>query len=516
MSRSNLPFKKYDSNQIMLLPPSLEELIPENHPSRVVNAIIDKIDLQLLIEEYKGGGTTAHHPKMLLKLLVYAYINNVYSSRKIEALTKEHIPAMWLTAMNTPDHNTINRFRSDRLKNVLKEVFSQVVLLLAESGHLDLKEVYTDGTKIEANANKYTFVWGNSIKTNKQKMLNQLEDLWEYSEQVAKKEEPKPDLDLSNITPELVDETLDRIETNLTDASEEKKQTATFKKKKQKVNYAKRNWSNKLKEYKQKEVILGNRNSYSKTDTDATFMRMKDDHMQNGQLKAGYNLQVSTNKQFILHYSLHQKPSDSTTFIPHFNGFKKHLKRYPSSITTDSGYGSHENYKFLEQESIEPFVKYNYFHKEQKQTKDKESNIKTVSSLYYNKQKDEYTCPIGQPMVKVGETNQSTENGYRQNKSIYEAKNCGSCPLRGSCHKAKGNRRILINHELNRLKLKAKTNLLSEEGIKHRKQRPADVEAVFGNLKQNKGFTRYSLRGLEKVEIETGLLALAHNLAKIS
>ena len=119
-------------------------------------------------------------------------------------------------------------------------------------------------------------------------------------------------------------------------------------------------------------------------------------------------------------------------------------------------------------------------------------------------------------MTKVGEINQSTENGYRQKKSIYEVKNCNSCPLRGTCHKAKGNRRIQVNHELNRLKLKAKTNLLSEEGIKHRKQRPADVEAVFGNLKQNKGFTRYSLRGLEKVEIETGLLALAHNLAKIA
>lgn len=500
----------------MLLPPSLDELIPENHPSRIVNHIIDKIDLQLLICEYKGGGTTAHHPKMLLKLLVYGYLNNVYSSRKIEALTREHIPTMWLTAMNTPDHNTINRFRSDRLKNVLKEVFSQVVLLLAESGHLDLKEVYTDGTKIEANANKYTFVWGNSIKTNKQKMLTQLEDLWEYSQQVAKKEESKPELDLSNITPEAVEQTLEQIETNLTTASEEKKQTATFKKKKQKVNYGKKNWVKKLREYKQKEIILNGRNSYSKTDTDATFMRMKDDHMQNGQLKAGYNLQISTNKQFILHYSLHQKPSDSTTFIPHFTSFKKYLNEYPDNITADSGYGSHENYKFLEEESIDPFVKYNYFHKEQKQTKSKEHNIKSVSYLHYSKEKDEYTCPIGQQMTKVGETNQSTENGYRQKKSIYEAKNCSSCPLRGSCHKAQGNRRIQVNHELNRLKLKAKNNLLSEEGIKHRKQRPADVEAVFGNLKQNKGFTRYSLRGLEKVEIETGLMALAHNLAKIA
>ncbi len=416
---------------------------------------------------------------------------------------------MWLTAMNSPDHNTINRFRSDRLKHVLKEVFSQVVLLLAASGHLELKDAFTDGTKIEANANKYTFVWGNSIKTNKEKMVKQLEELWAYSQQVAKSEEPSPDLDLSNITPELVTDTLDKIEKNL--ASDPEK---VDKKKRQKVNYGKRNWPSKLREYKQKEEVLGERNSYSKTD--ATFMRMKDDHMQNGQLKAGYNLQISTNKQFILHYTLHQKPSDSTTFIPHFKSFNKHLGQFPQTITADSGYGSHENYQYLDDEAITSYVKYSYFHKEQKQVKSKACNIKDIRKLHYRSDTDEYICPIGQPMRNVGQTNQKTANGYLQTKTIYEAKNCSSCPLNGSCHKAKGNRRIQVNHKLNALKFNAKQNLLSEEGVKRRKQRSADVEAAFGNLKQNKKFTRFSLRGLEKVEIETGLMALAHNLAKIA
>ncbi len=504
-------FKEYDCNQIMLLPPSLDELISSNHPVRVVNDIIDQIDLQLLLDKYKGGGTSSYHPKMLLKLLVYAYLSNVYSSRKLELLCKENIPMMWLTAMNQPDHNTINRFRSDRLKNVLKEVFSQVVLLLAESGHLDLKDAFNDGTKIEANANKYTFVWGNGIKTNKEKMVKQLEELWSYSQQVAKQEEPQPDLDLSTITPELVEQTLEKISSNLSSTPQK-----VDKKKQQKVNYGKRNWPNKLREYQQKEAILGQRNSYSKTDIDATFMRMKDDHMQNGQLKAGYNLQISTNKQFILHYTLHQKPSDSTTFIPHFKSFKKYLKQNPETITADSGYGSHENYQHLEDESIIPFVKYNYFHKEQKETKQKTDNLKDTSKLHYIPDKDEYVCPMGQRMSKVGQTHQKTANGYIQQKDIYEAKNCNTCPLNGSCHKSKDNRRIQVNHSLNRLKTKAKQNLLSEEGIKRRKQRPADVEAVFGNLKQNKRFTRFSLKGLEKVEIETGLMAVAHNLAKVA
>ena len=175
----NVSFKKYDCNQIMLLPPSLDELISLNHPVRVVSHVIEQVDIEILTKEYKGGGTSSYHPRMLLKLLVYGYLSNVYSSRKLEKMCQEHIPMMWLTGMNRPDHNTINRFRSDRLKNVLKEVFSQVVLLLAESGHIELKDAYTDGTKIEANANKYTFVWGNSIKTNKEKMVKQLEDLVE-------------------------------------------------------------------------------------------------------------------------------------------------------------------------------------------------------------------------------------------------------------------------------------------------------------------------------------------------
>ena len=160
-------FKAYHQNQMMLLPPNLEELIPQNHPVRIVNEVLDKIDIQPLIRQYKTGGSSSYHPLMLLKVIVYGYINNIYSSRKIEEALQQNIHFMWLGGMNTPDHNTINRFRSDKLKDSLKNIFVQVVRLLADEGLLSIKELYTDGTKIEANANRYTFVWGNAIKTNK-------------------------------------------------------------------------------------------------------------------------------------------------------------------------------------------------------------------------------------------------------------------------------------------------------------------------------------------------------------
>ncbi len=178
-------FKNYVTNQPFLLPPSLDELIPANHPVRVVNSVIDQIDLSKLLKMYKGGGTSSYHPRMLLKVLVYSYLSNVYSSRKIEAGLQENIHFMWLSGMQQPDHNTINRYRTERLKDVLKTIFGQVVQLLSKSGHLSLKEVYTDGTKIEANANRYTFVWGNSVKHNRHKMEEQLRELWAYSKSIA-------------------------------------------------------------------------------------------------------------------------------------------------------------------------------------------------------------------------------------------------------------------------------------------------------------------------------------------
>ena len=124
-------------------------MIAANHPVRVVNDVIDQIDIDIIINKYKGGGTSSYHPRMLLKVLMFGYLSNIYSSRRMEAAVKDNIHFMWLSRMLQPDHHTINRFRSERLRNILKEVFAQIVLLLVESGHVSLKEIYTDGSKIE-------------------------------------------------------------------------------------------------------------------------------------------------------------------------------------------------------------------------------------------------------------------------------------------------------------------------------------------------------------------------------
>lgn len=490
-----------------MLPPSLEELIEKNHPVRIVNQVIDKIDIDPLLKKFKGGGTSSYHPRMLLKVLVYGYLNNTYSSRRMESALKENIHFMWLAGMNKPDHNTINRFRSARLKDVLKTVFSQVVMLLNEAGHLSLKDIYTDGTKIEAQANRYTFVWGNAIKTSKSRMEEQLKELWAYAEKIAAEE-------LKDQTPESfapvsaaqVRETVDKIDQAL-----EGKEIS--KKKRQQINYAKKNWPTNVERYIQQEQILGKRNSYSKTDQDATFMRMKEDHMRNGQLKPAYNVQLSSSNQFIVNYSLHQNPTDTTTLKGHLNTFRSLYKFYPAVLTADAGYGSEENYVLLANGKIRAYVKHNQFDREQR---GKEKDWFKSDNLEYDKSKDIVYCPIGEPMKNIGTSIRNTDNGFKQTLTNYQAIKCKACPVRDVCHSQKGNRIVGINHRLRKLKRKANTLLTSEEGLRHRKKRPADIEPVFANIKHNKNFKRFMLKGINKVEIETGLLAIAHNLGKLA
>ena len=415
---------------------------------------------------------------------------------------------MWLSAGSTPDHNTINRFRGERLKEPPRKIFTQVVELLVAEGLLNIKELYTDGTKIEANANRYTFVWGKSIKNNKERIKKQLDELWKYAQTLAAEELDDTDPSgFDKIDAQKVEQTIEKI-------NEALKDKPVSKEVKQKLSYAKKNWPSNLKRYEEQEKIMGEqRSSYSKTDNDATFMRMKEDHMKNGQLKPAYNIQISTNRQYIATYSVHQKTTDTNTLIKHLQEHKKHYNQLPEIITADAGYGSEENYQAFEDKGITAYVKHSNF--DRNQNKNIESkNPFTADKLYYNKEKDCYYCPMGQPMNNTGTSVKITSTGFKQNITTYRAINCQGCPLRGACHKAKENRSIEVNHNLRRLKEKANELLLSEDGIKHRKQRPCDVEPVFGNIKNNHHFKRFMLRGIQKVSTETGLLALAHNLRK--
>src|SRR6201996_6410918 len=501
-------FKADRQYQIMAFPPTLDELIAPNHPVRTVNEVLEKVDISALVAAYPAAGASSYHPRMLLKALVFAYINNIYSSRRIEEALKENIHFMWLVGMSKPDHNTINRFRGQRLQKMLRPIFHQVVILLCEEGLLSLKELYTDGTKIEANANRYTFVWGKAMKTSRERIKEQLNDLWKYAQSVAASELDDTDPSgFDKIDSRKVTETIDKINEALRDKPVPGKI-------RQKLNYARRHWPGALDKYERQQEVLGSkRNIYSKTGPDATFMRMKEDHMRNGQLKPGYNVQISTNKQFITSYSLHQDTTDSRTLITHV---KEHIRNYgikPANITADAGYGSQENYGWLEQRGITAYVKHSQFDRQQSE-RIKSKTPYATDKLAYDEDKDVFICPSGKEMINIGDRVKANRSGFKQTYTHYRAKRCKGCPLKEQCHAGQGNRVIEVNHTWRRLRLRAEKRLKSRRGMQKRKQRCFDVEPVFADIKHNHHFKRFMLRGLDKVAVEMGLLAMAHNLRK--
>jgi hypothetical protein len=193
-------------------------------------------------------------------------------------------------------------------------------------------------------------------------------------------------------------------------------------------------------------------------------MRMKEDHMKNGQSKPAYNVQVSTSNQYIASYSIHQNTTDTNTLIEHVQQLENNYGQKPESITADAGYGSEENYQWMEAGNITGYVKHNLFDRQQSELLESKKPF-TADKLYYNEQKDCYYCPMGQQMDNAGSYSRTTSSGFKQTITRHAAKNCNNCPLKGACHKAAGNRVIEVNHNLNRLKHKANELLKSPEGI---------------------------------------------------
>lgn len=503
---AKLAIKSDNRKQNLLLPPSLDELVPENHMVRVVDAVIDRLDISDILSTYRGGGNSAFNPKMMLKVLVFAYLSNVYSSRRIEELLKRDIYFMWLAGMKRPDFRTINYYRGKRLKEGFDAVFTQVVRLLHEEGFVSLKVQYIDGTKIESVANKYTFVWRGSVEKYDARLKVKTDALLRQIEQnhaVENQENPVSE----GLTAEEVAERVGRIREKVDADNLSKEERKALKQ-------IETDAVPRLNRYKEQLETMGSRNSYSKTDHDATFMRMKEDAMLNGQLKPGYNVQISTENQFITNFGIYQHPTDTLTMISYLESFKNRYGMQSEEIVADSGYGSEENYEYMFSNSMTPYVKYNMFHVEQR--RGYRNNPFRVSNLFYNPHDDFYVCPMGQKMKFVRQERRYTASGYQQTVSVYRASRCEGCPLRGQCHKSKRDRQIEVNHTLDDYKARARELLTSEHGLKHRSNRPIEPEAVFGQIKECGSFRRLRLKGLTGAKIEFGLKALAHNLRKLA
>ena len=450
---------------------------------------------------------------MMLKIILYAYMNNTYSCRKIERQVQRDIHYIWLAAQERPDHATINRFRN-RVKNEINNIFTQVVLLLAGRGFITLEVEYVDGTKIESKANKYTFVWRKTVEKNRAKLQEKIRVLLQQIDEVIAQDNAAGDEPV-----EFTPDTLNTLIGELKEALSSEPEPADKEQKKQRREREKQikeleKHRDKLSEYDGRLEQIGERNSMSKTDPDATFMRMKEDAMNNGQTKPGYNLQISAENQFITDFALFPNPTDTLTLIPFFNSFLDRYGHLPSVAVADSGYGSEENYRFMDEAGMDAYVKYNRFHLEQRPRY--KPNPFHHDNFHYNADEDYYVCPMGQHMRRIGTSHSKTANGYRSESARYRAQNCKDCPLRSMCYKAKGDRRIIeVNHRLNEYKRKARELLTSEEGLRHRGRRCIEPEAVFGQMKSNMTYRRFRHFGKDKVTMDFAFFAIAFNIKKM-
>ena len=509
----NLHFRSYDPDQTLLFPQRIDRDIPKDDPVRILKSVIESLDLSGFKKLYHERGRSPYHPKMMLMVILYSYMNNVYSCRKIEKLLYRDIYYIWLSGYQKPDFATINRFRN-RVKNEIGHIFTLLVLILVEKGFVTLEVEYLDGTKIESKANKYTFVWRKSVERNREKLLEKIRVLLQQiNEQMA--QDKAADVDTLELTPQTLCEISKEFKEALGSAPEAKtKEEKAAQRGKNKMFKELERHGEKLAEYNSRLEQMEGRNSISKTDPSATFMRMKEDAMCNGQTKPGYNLQISSENQFITDFALFPNPTDTLTFIPFLGSFPSRYGRFPKRVVADSGYGSEENYRFMDEAGIEGFVKYNRFHLEHRPRY--KPDTFHPDSLYYNEEGDYYICPMGQRMSRTGTVQTRTEGGYISQSACYRAIRCKGCPLRCLCYKAKANQRtIRVNHRLNAYKRKACELLTSEEGIKERGRRCIEPEAVFGQMKSNMAYRRFRHMGKDKVVMDFTFFAIAFNIKKL-
>lgn len=498
---------------------NLEIIIPSDEPVRLLNAVLEELDYRKLTATYSRFGRIEYSARLLFKVLVYAYTRGIYSSREIERACRENVNFMYLLeGERPPDHNTIARFRSQRLPNAAEDFLDQVVQLLAKHGEISFEEsaVFIDGTKIEANANRYKFVWKKSVIKHQEKLAEKIgQELPGLLRSVGIQAPTRVNI-----------RRLKKLRKQLCAKAEAEKiafvhGTGHRKSLIQKLAETIKDWLKRLKGYNLDLYICADRNSYCKTDHDATFMHMKEDHMKNGQLKPAYNVNVATVSEYIVGNYLSADRSDMKTLIP----FLKLLcQKYPvKRVVVDSGYESEENYHYVDgSEQLSLFVKPSDH--EQKKKQSYKSDIGRRENMPYDAEKDEYTCAQGKKLSAVAVKKQKSETGYQKEVTVYECADCKGCPLKEKCIRQSKSTKTPLEDRVKRLNVSKyfikqraamEEKISTEEGKLLRVNRSIQAEGTFAGIKEDMNFRRFLTRGKQNVTVEWNLLSIAHNIMKL-
>ena len=513
---SNLKYHKdyteFGETYQLVLPLNLEGLIPEDESVRLLSHELEELDYTLLYQAYSAKGRNpAVDPKIMFKILTYAYSQNIYSSRKIETACRRDINFMWLLAgSKAPDHSTIARFRTGFLAQACEGLFYQMVRRLASMGELSKETVFIDGTKLEACANKYTFVWKKSVGKWEEKMFLRVQEVLQMFNREYLKD--------FQISKENRTADLKKIVDFLEDYCRENNVCFVTGRGKRKCVHQKylevfRKFLDRQLLYDLHNSRFEGRNSYSKTDVDATFMHMKDDHMRNAQLKPGYNVQIGVDSEYIVATDIFSDRNDVWTMVPFLKTMEKKLGFRYSSVTADSGYESEETYEFLKNNNQKPYIKPQTYEKWKKRSF--KQDISKRENMTYDSENDTYTCHNEKLLKPVYIKNQKSKNGYQSKVTVYECEDCSGCPYKEKCTKAKENKKLSVSKTFVARRQESYENILSDTGILYRMNRSIQVEGAFGVLKHDYEFQRFLLRGKTKVKLEILLLCFGYNINKL-
>ena len=501
------------------LPLDVELLIPADDPVRLLSAFVEGMELRDLYQTYGKIKKNQATPRQLFKIMVYASMNRIYSSRDIETACHRDINFMYLLeGKPVPDHATFARFLSLHFAQCSKKTLAELSQLLYSLGEISGKTIFIDGTKIESAANKYTFVWKKAVTKHQARLFDKILLLVKECEELYGwriVHHRKVSL-----------HTLKRLRKKLYRLKREEGIVFVHGRGHRKTRLQRsletlESYIEKLKEYDQKLHICGERNSYSKTDTDATFMRMKEDAMMNGQLKPAYNLQHGVDSEYVTWLDISPRPTDTRTLIPFLKDMGAYLPFKYQEIVADAGYESEENYLFLERNDQLAYIKpQNY---EISKTRKYRQDIGRMENMEYDEGADCYHCKNGQVLTKQYEKHEKTASGYRRTVTVYRCGGCHGCPFKTKC--IKGNhcktpmeerqKVLYVSKKMKEKRQETLKRITSEYGTQLRMNRSIQAEGSFADIKEDMGFRRYLYRGKENVTAQSILLAIGYNMKKL-
>lgn len=494
------------------LPIDFETVIAPDDSVRLLSHILEELNYTKLYQAYsQKGRKPSVEPRILFKVIIYAFMEGIYSTREIEKACKRDINFKWLLqGYSAIDHSNIARFIKHYLNDCLEDLFYQMICKLKDINEIKFENLFVDGTKIEANANKYTFVWKKVIRKNEEKMLIKIVELFN---QINTNYLSDLVFDSKNVAVSLSNALSFLKQKQVSDSIEFVYGIGKRKSLLQKLTEQVETFLERQEKYDKANLLFNGRNSYSKTDTDATFMHMKDDHMRNAQLKPGYNIQIGVESEYIIGMDIYPDRSDVATLIPFLENLHNHLNTRPKNIVADAGYESEENYLYLEANCQNAYIKPIMYEKWKKKSFKKD--ISKRENMTYIEDEDYYICASNKVLRSQGVVHRTSANGYVSEVTKYECEDCSGCIYKDKCTKAKGNKKLQASKKFIEKRAASYENIKTTLGIQLRMNRSIQVEGAFGVLKWDHDFTRFLRRGKNNVKTEFMLLCFAYNIRKL-